>query len=183
MAVNLDQTFESGGKPLLDLLDYCVRSVQMDPVFLCLVREYRLHPTAAKALAIYEVFCAPTALARISVAHALPPGNRRIESAVAVLRQQTRAADATLEQPRELRILPPLPPRYLFDFLVESLEHHAGSSLRKVRRKYNPRLSPIKNLPGGRMNAGQRMFVEKIWEPTLRPQLVSAGFWRVATVA
>jgi hypothetical protein len=32
------------------------------------------------------------------------------------------------------------------------------------------------------MTAGQKAFVENVWRPRVRPALVAAGFWRVATI-
>jgi hypothetical protein len=40
----------------------------------------------------------------------------------------------------------------------------------------------MENLPGGRLSAGQRAFVETVWRPRVRPQLVAAGFWRAANL-
>ena len=57
MAANIHRIFQQGDKRRLNFLEYCVRSVQMDPVFVFLVGEYRNGPTAAKALALYELFC------------------------------------------------------------------------------------------------------------------------------
>ena len=50
-------------------------------------------------------------------------------------------------------------------------------------RNYDPARTPMQTLPNGKMNAGQRQFVEQIWQQVLRPHLVAAGFWRIATVA
>src|SRR6185503_7767064 len=73
MAIDLDDIFTRGGKPLIDVLNYCVRSVQMDPVFAFLVEEYRLSPSQTKAVALYDMFAAPGAPARINAADLLPP--------------------------------------------------------------------------------------------------------------
>ena len=182
MAIDLDDLFRRGGKELLDLLDYCVRSVQMDPVFVFLVREYRCHPTALKALAIYDGFCAPDAPARLSVRRALPPMDLRLQAALRPLKQwweQRQAAPPSLPE-----TAPPLflPATHLFDFVVRELETSADSSLRIVGEQYDPTRTPFENLPGGRMTAGQRHFVEYVWEPALRPRLAAAGFRQVATV-
>ena len=49
MRTDINEVFSKGGKPLIEFLDYCVRSIQMDLVFMFLVREYHNGPTAAKA--------------------------------------------------------------------------------------------------------------------------------------
>jgi hypothetical protein len=165
MAADLHEIFQRGGKALVDLLEYCVRSMQTDIVFSFLVREYRIHPTAAKALALYEMFCAADAPARIAAPRAFPPYAMRIHAAVQPLLQN-----------------PTLPPKYLFDFIVAELEKGSESSFHNVGSHYDPGRDPWENLPGGKMNAGQRAFVEKVWEPTIRPRLVQAGFRRIADI-
>ena len=168
---NINEFFGRGGKPLLDFLDYCVRSIQMDLVFLFLVREYRDSRTAAKAVALYDMFCAPNAPGRISVGHALPPYDVR-------LRETIRPLAMNLAQSST----PPLsPPKYLFDSLAGEIELRSPS-LHKAR-EYKPNRTAVENLPGGKMTPVQRHFVEKIWEPIIRPRLVSAGFWRMTTIA
>lgn len=182
MAVDLYAVFRRGGKELIALLDYCVRSVQLEPVFVFLVSDYRTGPTALKAVALYEVFCAPDSKARLKAPRALPPLDLRLQTSLHPLQQwwqQRQAAPPTLPELTP----PPLPAKHLFDSVVHELEASADSSLRTVSESYDPTRTPIENLPGGKMTSGQRYFVEKVWEPALRPQLVRAGFWRLATIA
>jgi hypothetical protein len=179
--VDLDEIFTRGGKKLVDLLDYAVRAVQTDVLFVFLVREYREHPTTPKAVALFDCFCAPKARARLSVSEILPPVNLRIDAAMRPLRlnlDQVQAA-RTAAVPA-----PPLflPPKYLFDEIDLDLRKKS-SGLRMVRRRYRLRRTPFENLPGGKMDAGQKYFVEKVWEPILRPRLVAAGFRRVGSIA
>jgi hypothetical protein len=181
MSLDISQLFSKGGKPAIDLLDYCVRSIQMDPVFIFLVQEYRFGPTAAKAIALYDVFCSPGSMGRISAEKALPPYDMRLWQTLQPLMknwtevQEARAAEQ--DRPALVR-----PARYLFDSVVMELEK-TSSSLCKIRSQYKPDLSPMENLPKGKMTPAQRQFVEKIWEPILRPRLAAAGFWRMATIA
>lgn len=170
MAIDLQSFFDRGGKRLLNLLEYCVRSVQVDPVFLFLARDYRLAPNVAKAEALYDVFCRLQAPARVTAQQALPPCNLRIEQDMRRLRADRTASMAPL-----------IPPRELFDSISGQLWENSAE-LRKIRRGYRVRRSPTENLPGGRMTEGQRFFVDRVWLPVVRPQLVGAGFWRVATV-
>src|SRR5438105_2726957 len=72
---------------LMNLIVYCVRSIQMDPVFLCLVQDYRTSPTVAKAVALYDLFCVPNGLARLSTQEVIPPMNLRIQSAIRPFRE------------------------------------------------------------------------------------------------
>jgi hypothetical protein len=164
--VDIDKIFARGGKKLVDLLDYAARAVQTDVLFVFLVREYREHPTTPKAVALFDAFCAPHALARVSVSESLPPFNLRIDAAM-----------------RPLKLNPLiLPPKYLFD-AIDLDVRKTSASLRAVKRGYRPSRTPLENLPGGRMNAGQKFFIDKVWEPILRPRLVAAGFRRVGSIA
>ncbi|HEY5315760.1 MAG TPA: hypothetical protein VIK18_24740 [Pirellulales bacterium] len=170
MALNLDNVMDRGGRRLIDLLDYCVRSAQMDPVFLFLVREYRAAATTPKAVALYESFCQPQALARLSVHEALPPYNLLIDADMRRL----------ITSPAPAR--PTLAPREMLDAIAAQVAAKS-SAIRRIRRDYRVRRSPTENLPDGRMNEAQRHFVDRVWEPLVRPRLTSAGFWRMATIA
>lgn len=180
MPINIDAIFSRGGKELIGLLDYGVRSVRPDLLFIFLVQEYRQMPTAAKACAIADSFCAPQAPARVSAVELLPPLNPQIEVAMRPLRAnlaQIAAAQPPAPVPPRL-----LPPKFIFDALDLHLRKKSAA-LRSLKRRYRPERSPVENLPGGKMNAGQRFFVERVWEAVLRPRLVSAGFRRVSSVA
>jgi len=178
---DIDEIFTRGGKKLIDLLDYAVRAVQPDVLFIFLVREYRAHPTTPKAVALFDIFCAPQAPVRLGVSEILPPFNLQIEATIRPLRLnlaqvQAAQAGATVASPLIL------PPRFLFDTIDLHLRKKS-SGLRTVKRRYRSSRSPLENLPGGRMNAGQKYFVEKVWEPNLRPRLVAAGFRRMGSIA
>jgi hypothetical protein len=178
MVSDVKEVFRKGGQPLLAFLEYCVRSVRMDPVFVFLVREYRDLPTVSKALALYEVFCAPEALAKISLRRDL-----RIRTAVQPLLDRRTQERESAALPDAVPLPPLLPPKHLFDLVVQQLEESPGNTLRTVCECYDATRSPLENLPGGKMTEGQRAFVEKLWEPILRPQLVTAGFRRIANIA
>jgi hypothetical protein len=182
MAVNVQKTFEKGGKKLIDLLDYCVRSMEMAPLFLFLVQEYRRAPTAAKAVALFEIFCRANAPSTIDVPAAIPPINLQIQTDLRPFISAPQGSHASEPMPSvwSQRVL--LPPKYLFDSLAAAVLKDSVS-FRRVSRRYQPSRSPLENLPGGKMTMSQRHFVEKVWEPVLRPQLMSAGFWRMSTIA
>ena len=181
MPIDIDSVFARGGKKLIDLLDYGARSVQPDLLFVFLVQEYRQLPTTLKAVALYDSFCAPRTAARVSATEMLPPINFQIEIAMRPLLLNL----GQVEEARAKAAMGPpllLPPKYLFDTLDLHLRKNSAS-LRAIKRRYRVRLSPVKNLPGGRMNAGQRHFVDRVWEPILRPRLIAAGFRRLTAVA
>jgi hypothetical protein len=180
MAIDLDEVLGKGGKPLLELLHHCVLAVRSEPLFVFLVREYAAAPTAARAVALYDVFCAPDAEARLGCVAVLPPRELRLAQLIAPLRQaleNARQTPADADNPAFV----PLPPRHLFDELVRQVRDL--DTLKRLADEYDPSRTPQENLPGGKMNAGQRFFVERVWRPRLRPRLVAAGFWRLATVA
>lgn len=181
MPTDIDEIFTRGGKPLIDLQDYAVRAVQTDLLFICLVREYREHPAASKAVALFDIFCARQAPARLSVPEILPPVNLQVEAAIRPLALNFAQVQAGLTG---ATVAPPLmlPPKFLFDAIDLHLRKKSPG-LRAVKRHYRPGRSPLENLPGGRMSAGQRAFVEQVWEPNLRPRLVAAGFRRMGSIA
>lgn len=181
MAIDLEETISAGGKPLIDLLDYSMRALQTDVLFVFLVQEYRQFPTTPKAVALYEIFCALSAPARLSCTEMLPPVLLQIEAAL-------RPLQLNLTQVAAARaagfVAPPLilPARYIFDAIVLHLRKKSPS-LQAVERDCQPYRTPVENLPEGRMSAGQRHFVEKVWEPKLRPWLVATGFRRMTSIA
>ena len=181
MPIDIDAIFSRGGKDLIALLDYGVRSVRPDLLFVFLVQEYRQHPTTPKALALYDIFCAPHGAARVSALEMLSPNVLHLENAVRPLRLNFAQVQ---EAVAKAVAAPPLilPPKFLFDALDLHLRKKSPA-LRSVKRRYRPDRTPLENLPRGRMNAGQRFFVERVWEPSLRPQLIAAGFRRMNSVA
>ena len=182
MPVDIDSIFRGGGKRLLDLLDFCVRAVEMDPLFLFLVQEYQYQPTTPRAMALYQLFCAVDAPARISAGTLLPPRNPLLELALQPVRaswlqRQAMPASAAPAAPAAYH----LPSKYLFDTVALHLRE-TSPALRRVRRRYRVRRSPIENLPDGRMNQAQRRFIDQVWQPILRPRLVTAGFRQVTAI-
>ena len=182
MAIDVRKMFNEGGKGLIDLLDYCVRSVQMDPVFVFLAQDYRLFPTTPKAVALYGIFCAPQAPARLSLPEILPPLDLAIAAAIRPLKIHWTQVQAARLAASPSRLPLTLPPKYLFDGIASHVERNSGA-MRKIKRRYKPHRTPVENLPGGKMTSAQRVFVDKVWQPNLRPWLVAAGFHRVATIA
>ena len=180
--VDIAETLMRGGARRIALLRYCVISVTMEPVFVFLTQEYRLRPTHVAALALYDVFCAPGAPARINVGDPLPPRNLTLVAAIRAIRQQWDYLQGAGEPREEAGVSITTPYRNLFDSIARSVQGDPEGPFAQVELRFDPQLSPQENLPGGKMNAGQRHFVEKIWQPIVRPRLVAAGFWHIANI-
>jgi hypothetical protein len=190
VAIDLIDVFQRGSAGLIDFLHYCVFSRQLEPVFVFLVNEYQNQPTPGRALALYDLFCAPGAPAMIQAEPVLPPLDWRIHRSIQPIRQQWNRADSTPSKTEEdpqphdspLTTPHPLPAQYLFDFIVHHLMDNGDGPLHTVSRQFDPGRSPMDNLTNGTMTPGQRAFVENVWKPTVRPQLIAAGFWRIADI-
>jgi hypothetical protein len=172
----------SGGKMLLDVLDYAVFVGRWEPLFVYLVGEFRLQPTTPRALALYSVFCANDSPARLPVPHLLAPRDFRLERAVEPLRNPRMVCvDAEADPPR-FQPAPIQPGKHLFDMLSDAILQQPNGPIAQVERGFDPSLGSHGSLPGGELTPAQRHVVERVWKPWARPQLVAAGFWRVATV-
>jgi hypothetical protein len=180
--VDLADILMKGGEQRVALLRYCVMSVTMEPVFVFLAQEYRLRPTHAAALALYDVFCARNAAARITVWEALPPRNLQLQAAVDSIREQWAQLQLASQPDEHSRLAITLPHRNLFDRIADAARSDPTSGFARICSRYDPRLAPEQSLSGGRMSAVQRHFVENIWRPVARPRLVAAGFWQIANI-
>ncbi|MEN9868940.1 MAG: hypothetical protein RL748_4530, partial [Pseudomonadota bacterium] len=88
---------------------------------------------------------------------------------------QVRAGQE-IDQEKKLFIAQPQ--RGLFDAIVRAF----GPRFAQVASQFDPEKRVNECLPGGMVSAGQRNFINQVWTPKVRPQLVAAGFWRVATL-
>ncbi len=180
------EVFRQRGKRLLDLLQFCILSVRMEPLFAYLVREYQIQPTMTRALAIYDVFCAAQSPARINLPRALPPRNLRILQDIEPLQQRWPQLQQPRNEPQEDEEaqlpIPILPPRYVFDAILAELESDSENPVTRLGTEYDFDRTPIENLPGGELSGTQRQFVDFVWKPHLRPHLVSAGFSILASL-
>jgi len=184
---DLDDILRRGGKGQIDLLAYCVFSKQLEPLFVFLAREYRLAPTASRALALHDMFCAPAAPARLQSTEVLEPRDLRLVRSIEALRRSLTPEPPVEGTSAEGEVPAPpppvaIPPGHLFDTIVAHILAAADGPWASIAVSYDPTREPYANLPGGRMNASQRFFVENVWRPHVRPRLVAAGFWRVSTV-
>jgi hypothetical protein len=180
--IDIGDILVRGGEERVALLRYCVMSVTMEPLFVFLAQEYRFRPTHVAALALYDVFCAPAAPARIQAPGALPPMNLKLLAAAQSIRQQWARLESPLEPDDAATVSITAPARNLFDLVTDSVRSDRAGRFARVGDQYDPRLAPHQNLPGGRMSATQRHFVERIWRPIARPRLVVAGFWQIASI-
>jgi hypothetical protein len=180
MAVNLDELLAGGGKELLDLLHFSVLSVQLEPLFVCLVRDYRGGATVERACALFDAFLSPTAPARIRAEPVMPPCDPRLGSALRLWRER-QSAQAGPPRPGERPVLL-LPPRDLFDAVVAYLRDQSDGPLQQIARTYDPLRTPYENLPDGKVSSGGHYFIDRVWQPRIRPMLVAAGFRRVIAV-
>jgi hypothetical protein len=193
VAIDFDDVLTRGGHELIRFLHFCVYSVEMAPLFVALAKEYRFRPTVPGALALYECFCAQDAPARIRADVVLWPRDMRLERMISRLRQEVQIFEAAVQASspaegaessgtRRRTPPPPAPVVFLFDHVVEHLAGEGAGTLDTAARAFDPAREPMENLPGGRLTAGQRAFLENVWRPRIRPRLVSAGFWRAANL-
>ena len=182
MAIDVETEFTRGGRVVVDFLTFCVMSIRLEPLFVYLVRDYRSRPTPGAALALFDCFCARDAPGRLRAlpAELLPPVNLKFEREVGRFGDRSEVVPgATADEASVGRVFPP---RYLFDFLTEGMSAQGRDPVQEVGDSFDPSLTPAQNLPGGRLAPGQRLFVERIWQPKMRPRLVASGFWRIANV-
>lgn len=180
--VDIEEILRRGGEVRVGLLRHCVLSGTMEPLFVFSVQEYRLRPTHLAALALYDVFCAAGAPARIRAPKVLPPYDLRIHAAIQVIRTQWARLQSPGGEDEASTVPITTPHKNLFEPVAEALRGDPQGGYRALARRYDPTRSPHENLPGGRMSASQRYFLEKIWQPVARPRLVAAGFWQLASI-
>jgi hypothetical protein len=180
MPTNAYQVIQQGGQPLVRLLQFSVMAVRMDPVFLYLIRDYRATPTAARAVMMYDLFCHERSPGRLSIQSGIPPFDLRLTSTVETIRQSMVASKQSVAEDPEDAVPPLLPGAHFFDSLSPLLL--GGAQIRAVNDELDPERPPVESLPDGRMNEGQRQFVENIWKPGIRPHLVSVGFRGLAPI-
>ena len=171
-----------GGEARIALLRLCVMTVTLEPMFIFLAQEYRLCPTHASALALYDAFCAPGAPARIAASGALPPQDLHLSSSIQTIRRQWSQMQS-VDPPADGHGIPMTTPRrHLFDDVARVCREDTSGGYARIAAGYNPELTPTQNLPGGRMTDGQRQFVEYVWKPKVRPGLIKAAFWKIEDI-
>jgi hypothetical protein len=172
MAIDLDQVLGTSDAIQIELLTFCVYARRLEPVFTFLVTDFRNRPASDRAHALHQCFCRTGAPGRLD-SRALPPDDLRLEQ---LMRRLPPPSVPIGPAP-----LPTIPDRAMFDFVVDDLRRQGGP-LAQVAADFDPERSAAENLPGGALGPGQRSFVERVWRPVIRAQLVRAGFWRIATI-
>jgi|tagenome__1003787_1003787.scaffolds.fasta_scaffold20565808_2 hypothetical protein len=173
MAMDIDELFRRGDRPLIEFLQFCVYTRRVEPLFAFLVGEYRQNPTAPRAEALYDLFVATKAPARLAATDLLPPENLRIDMGMRRLRAHPGSGTAG----------PFLPSRDLFDFIVDELHRDSEQGpLAEAARSFDPERTGLENLPEETVPDDHRGFVEGLWRPVIRRRLTAAGFWRIATI-
>jgi hypothetical protein len=76
-----------------------------------------------------------------------------------------------------------VPLRNVFDAIARGVQQDGSGRLARLASTYDPLLTPEQNLPGGKLTAGQRYFVENVWQPLVKPRLAAGGFWPIANIA
>jgi hypothetical protein len=179
---DLDAILAKGGEHRIALLRYCAISGTMEPVFVFLVTLYRLRPTHAGALALYDVFCAPGAPGRVRAPDVLPPRNLRLSADAGSVRAQWAQVATGEARESDVAMRITTPHRDLFDVVTQWLRRDPESPWSRVGHTFDVGRTPEENLPGGRMSPGQRQFRDERWLPVIRPRLVDAGFWPLASI-
>ncbi|OYP35827.1 hypothetical protein [Rhodopirellula sp. MGV] len=198
MAINIESVFSSGGKPMLEMLTHCVFSINSDVLFSFLVREFQTRPTAQAAVVLHDVFCVTQSPMCLSDNTLIVPKDWRLANEVDRFRKQIERAndEANLESEpladeadgdvgSEQTVEPvtiEIPPRYLFDAVANFVKRLPAGGHAKLQGYYDSSKSPSENLPNGELSAAQRIFVDNVWVPRVRPALIAAGFWRMSTV-
>lgn len=167
-----------GGETAIGVLQFSIRSGQLEPLFYALVTEYRQRNNHLTALTLHDLFCAADAPARLPVPYVLPPQDLRFAATIPMLRRQYAQMQAPQAPEEGQRLFSSQPQRNLFDAVVQALQ----PGIERVGTQFDPEKRVNDCLPGGKMSASQRQFVTNVWQPRIRPQLVAAGFWRVGTV-
>jgi hypothetical protein len=180
--VDVWSMLQSGGRRTIDLLEYSVASVRLEILFGYLATEYRNQPTAHRAVALYDVFCAHRAPGRIHAPAVLPPHDLSLTHAIERIREHLREVELHNAEQPETPMSFWNPGRHLFDTVSAAVRNPEHPVVRAVCDDYDPALNPVENLAGGRRSASQRMFIEREWRPRLRPFLVQYGFPRLASI-
>src|SRR5262249_22017522 len=135
-AVDITEILVRGGAPRIALLRYCVMSVTMEPVFVFLTQEYRLRATHVAALALYDIFCAPDAPARVKAGNVLPPRNLALLAAIRAIRQQWDHLQGATEGREEATVSITTPYRNLFDLIARSVQNDSEGGFTRIERQY-----------------------------------------------
>ena len=183
--LSVDRIIAQGGEALVELLKYCVYCRELDPLFLMLVRNYQMLPSAAKAMAIYNTFQEHHSLLKISGEIPARRGDALLLQAIAAIVETDRRilqqqSNEPVDDEGAGQIVPFLPARYLFDASVNALKA-SSRQFTRIEKEYDPELGAYGNLPERKIDTVQTAFIEHRWKPA-RAVLGSAGFYLVANI-
>ena len=158
-------------------IEFCVSAGEMEPLFVRLVDEYRAEPTISKAVALYDIFCAPCAPAKVKADPLLPPHDLRIAKAMRPIRLNWTRMQAAFVFGPTTRISARPPARSLFDAIARYLAE--SDRFRGIKRRY----TAWSRERASTANDFQEHFMRRIWEPIISPHLLAAGFSELAAGA
>ncbi len=150
-------------------LEFCVSTGAMEPLFVRLVEEYRAAPTTSKAVALYDIFCAPCAPAKVDADPLLPPHDMRIQKAMRPIKLNWTRMQAAFVFGPLTHVYGKPPSRSLFDAIARYLT--CSDSFKRMRQKYQAWAKGKKERDGF-----QEHFVQRLWAPIIGPHLLAAGF-------
>jgi len=152
----------------------------MEPLFIRLVEEYRCAPTVCKAVALYDIFCAPCAPAKVNANPCLPPLDARIQKAMRPIKLTWTRLQAAFVFGPSSHVSSKAPPRSLFDSIAAYVVN--SDTLRILRRRYEA-CATREETPASPLNGLQEHFLERVWIPIISPHLLAAGFSELPDLA
>ncbi len=182
VSVDVQNVLERGGDGMIKLIGYCIYTQFLDPVFLLLVKNYQMQPTAAKATALFEQFVSIQAPLAISLPLLDRENDLQVMDAITRISQAEQPPEKYLEDgDEEIQLpVPYLPSKFVFDGLLKSVLLKS-TQFTVIESDFDPTLTVLKNLPGGKLTPGQRHFNEHVWKPS-RHRLSVAGFFAIANI-
>jgi hypothetical protein len=170
---------QRGGAPCIDFLDFCLKCAKLEALFVYLVElEYKIKPTKTRALALYDVFCAPNAPLRVNCDQFLPPIDTTLSTAIQAVRAEQQQASQMSKIMRKLTANTRVPPFLIFDRVVEAVfgNHGNENCITDICRSYDPGNSVSENLKKGRIGDSSITFAGAAWVGMPRNTLLAAGF-------
>jgi len=184
---DITNTFEQGGEPMVQVLNYCIYSRKLDPVFILLAKNYQLMPNSEKALSLFDEFIATNAPLTLSVKVHTDLQLVQTVDKIRSLQQlynpflntspnasQPDSDSEDAENPAYL------PTKFLFSGLLGTVTADT-EQIQSIESEYDPAHSAVQNLPDRKLSGAQLQYVEHVWRPA-RHRLTAAGFRMVANI-
>ena len=187
MNFNIASTLEHSGEQMVQLLNYCIYSRKLDPVFILLAKNYQLMPNSAKALSLFDEFIATNAPLTLSIkVHAdlqlvqTVDKIRNLQQLHNPFLNTTRDASQPDSDSEDAENPAYLPTKFLFSGLQGKVTADTAQ-IQSIESEYDPAHSAVQNLPDGKLSGAQLQYVEHVWRPA-RARLATAGFRMVANI-